>query len=123
MTTIATNDSSLSKLILLGATAVAIALAIGVSPDGDVEVGRHALEGHGPDAITAYAWTTLFGKFHKWDCPDGKIRTVVHMWKNRWAVRVESSSGNTITAFTSTDRDYVKGMIDPCDNHWRYAHP
>lgn len=130
MTRTASANSAL-RTIALGILVMVIMTAatmyamncIAVNNDGQTQVNRHAIERHGPDAIVAYAWTTLFGKHHKWDCPDGRSRTVTRMYGNTWAVSVENAAGELITAFTSTDRDYVKGIIDPCHNHWHYAHP
>jgi hypothetical protein len=80
----------------------------------------HALE-H-PDSRLAWDHVRRNGAYCRYDCPDGRTRYVCGMPDHSWAVVVLSAADRLITAFT-TDQEYARGIIDGCQNPWRFVHP
>jgi len=74
------------------------------------------------DAQASLDWVHNHGAYCRYDCPDARTRFVCGMPNGRWAVVVLSATEKLITAFT-TDQEYARGIIDGCNNPWRYVHP
>jgi hypothetical protein len=104
-------------LVLLAVLALAASMTLPA-------LNHHAVENHGSDASTARQHVQSLGdkaRYCRWECPDGRTRYACGMPGGKWAVLIMAGDA-IITAFTTNDRDYVLGMIDPCTNHWRYTH-
>ena len=88
-------------------------------------LSEHALQ-HA-DSVAAYDWVRVNGQYCRYKCPDGRARFVCQLSGGtsggRYAVVVlDEKGGSVITAFTSI-RDYALGIIDGCENPWRFLHP
>lgn len=83
---------------------------------------RHAEERHGlAEAEEARQWVQSNGQFCRWQCPDGRDRFACGMPGGRWAVVVLEGTAE-VTAFITDDHGYIRSIIDPCSNPWRYSH-
>ena len=110
-------------LLLAMAAIVIVAAAIAIPTVGQVELGKHAVEKHGNDAVLVRQWVANNAQpWHRWDCPDGRTRVVVPYDGHRWAVMVVLGSVE-ITSFLTDDQAYVTRMLDPCKPSVGYAHP
>jgi hypothetical protein len=112
-----------SGVLLIVMALVIVGIVISIPTLGRISLGNHAVERHADMAESAREWVNAHaGPGNRYDCPDGRVRVVVPMPGNRWAVMVVKG-GVEITSFITKDQGYVKGMIDPCDQWMRFAHP
>lgn len=109
--------------VLLVVALVIVGIVVSIPTLGSISLGSHAVERHADMAESAREWVNAHaGPGNRYDCPDGRVRVVVPMPHNQWAVMV-ISKGVEITSFITKDQGYVRGMIDPCDQWMRFAHP
>jgi len=123
-----TSKGLQTLLLLLGVFLLLFGLSLVGPYLGDVQLGQHAVERHGADADVARDWIEHnAGPQHRYDCPDGRVRVVVAMGRAAWAVMVLDPIGPgewaEVTAFTSADQGYIRGLIDPCSQWMNFAHP
>ena len=116
-------QAGMPTLLALGLGTVMLADTL-VIPEGAVETGAHARERHGAEADEVRAAVTaaiianpILGQ--QPPCNDGRHRFVVPMGK-AWGVWVVQRIGERlykeITAFKTSNQDYVRSIRDDCGN-------
>lgn len=71
-------------------------------------INQHARDRHGEEAQMAADIVAQRGKFHRWQCRDGRDRYMVPAGMGRWAFVVVQGY-NFITSFMTTDAEYIAG--------------
>ena len=116
-------QAGIPTVLALGLGTVMLADTL-VIPEGAVETGAHAGERHGAEADEVRAAVTaaiianpILGQ--QPPCKDGRHRFVVPMGK-AWGVWVLEQVGERlykeITAFKTSNQDYVRSVRDDCGN-------
>jgi hypothetical protein len=112
-------------VLLIVACGFLMLISVNVPDVGSVELGSHAVERHGNDALRAREAVTNGSPGGHWKCDGDKeymIRYVAEA--HEWAVMI-IRSGYEITSFTTTDQGYIKGVLeqDGCVQEWNFSHP
>lgn len=83
----------------------------------------HAIERHGTQALVATQWVAAHGgPGNRWDCRDGRQRWIVPYGAREWAIVVVEGAVQ-VTAFITSDQDYVNKMHEGCKQWQNWAHP
>ena len=110
-------------LLLAMAAIVIVAAAIAIPTVGQVELGKHAVEKHGNDAVLVRQWVANNAQpWHRWDCPDGRTRIIVPHNTRGYAVMIMLGS-HEFTSYFTDDQVYVTHLKEPCKPFVGVAHP
>ena len=129
MTTAERSGGGLGIMAIVFAGVFLMLMAAAVPPEGvmtapvgDVQLGSHAAERHGSDADDVRAHfaqqATQESFWQRPPCKDGRHRFIGRLPDGRWAIWVLQQVGHMeyveVTAFTTGDWNYVKGVSDDC---------
>ena len=118
-----THSGSGVLVILAFMIIVAVVGVLAIPTLGSIQLRPHAVQRHAADADRAREWISAHaGPGNRYDCGDGRTRIVLSMPSGEWAVMV-LEAGVEITSFVTTSQDYVRKILEPCDQYMKFAHP